>query len=99
MSLTQIVKPSVKGIESGYAIALGSVAGPTSYAAGGWAESLADLGVDSDLTAKAVLVMATRGYGAEYDLAAGKVKAYSGTTEVAAGTDLSGVIFVVMAVY
>ncbi|MEM4976558.1 MAG: hypothetical protein QXT64_04455 [Desulfurococcaceae archaeon] len=81
-----------------YKVSFGSVAGPTSYAAGGFAY---DTGLK---TVEAAVVVASGGYKAEY--VAGKIKVYrydypadaaGPAVEVSAGTDLSGVTFTVIA--
>ena len=72
----------------------GSIAGPASYATGGFAADIeTDLGV-SESDVDYVAIHATGGYLGEFDSTNDKIIAYvSGGTEVTATTDLSSETF------
>jgi len=102
MPAFDLVRPSArKGVPKGY---IGTVTGPTSYATGGFSVTIADLeSIDG------AVVIAGGGYKAEVTWTANKLTivvryfdypaAAAGVAiEVPAGTDLSGVTFIIIAI-
>ena len=94
MAITVLKARSLGDQVTGVSEVRGSIAGPVSYATGGFAADIVtDLGValtDMDF----VQVTATGGYIADFDAINGKIIAYdSAATETTATTDLSTISF------
>ena len=81
--------------QAGYSVTRGSIAGPASYATGGFAADVeTDLGIPEAKFLGDVIVSSDAGYPAKFVPGTNKILAYaSAGTEVAATTDLSGVTF------
>lgn len=106
MAITPIRKSGGEVTLSGYASSKGgsgsgTIAGPASYATGGFAADIAtDFGLSTEPDVVHVTVKqtnSTRTYEAVWDFTNKKIVAYNAgtTTEVTATTDLSGVTFMV----
>ena len=81
--------------QAGSSITRGSIAGPGSYATGGFAADVeTDLGILETSIIGDVIISSDAGYPAKFAPGTNKILAYaSAGTEVAATTDLSGVTF------
>ena len=81
--------------QAGYSVTRGSIAGPASYATGGFAADVeTDLGIPEAKILGDVIVSSDAGYPAKFVPATNKVLAYaSAGVEVTAAVDLSAVTF------
>jgi hypothetical protein len=92
---------NLKAVSVGAEIAVGTIAGPASYAAGGFD---ADVQTDLGLSGTESAVQVTSSNGLPCAFASDKILVYgavasNAATEIADTTDLSGVTFTVVAVY
>ena len=96
MAITSLIDGDVLGAYShGLSFTRGSIAGPASYATGGFAADIeTDLGILEASIVGDVIISSDAGYSAKFVPGTNKILAYaSAGTEVTAATDLSAVTF------
>jgi len=97
MAITSLNNGDVLGgYQSGLSVTRGSIAGPASYATGGFVADIeTDLGIASSSIVGPVIVADDSGYRAIWSSVNDKVYVFAvdSTAQLAATTDLSGVTF------
>ena len=102
MAITSLLDGDKLGAyKSGFSITAGSIAGPASYATGGFAADIeTDLGISESSFVGLPIITSNAGYTGVFDATNNKIKSYtSGGTETTATTDLSSVTFYVHVVH
>lgn len=105
MAVTEVFSDSnnLNEAPNGLQRAVGTIAGPASYAAGGFAADI-ETDLEMDGAPDAVFVQASNGLPCSYDSNNAKIQVYgavasNAATEIADTTNLSGVTFTMLALW